>query len=257
MFQNTKYFIVDMDGTFYLGDTIIPGADEALRAVEASGRQYFFFTNNSSNSVQTCCDRLHNIGFPTPTKKILMSSYVAADHILQYHPGKTVYLLGNGNLRAVMREMGVPLVRDNPDIVLLGFDTTLTYARIWKACRFIANGALFYATHPDVNCPLLGGFNPDTGAMIEMFAASTGVRPIVLGKPTQATVDSLTRRLQCKPTELAFIGDRLETDIRIGADRGIPTVLVLSGATDEQTLAASHIHPTLVLPTLADLVHYL
>ena len=238
MFEDTKYFIVDMDGTFYLGDTLIPGADEALRYVERTGRSYYFYTNNSSNSIETCRARLRHIGFV-------------------FHPGKTVYLLGNENLRQVMVETGVPLVQDSPDIVLLGFDTDLTYQRIWDACRFLTNGALYYATHPDVNCPIAGGFKPDTGAMIEMFAASTGRRPVVLGKPMQPTVDYLTRKLRCRPQELAFVGDRLETDIRIGAQRGIPTVLVLSGATDEAVLAASGLQPTVVLSSLADLPHYL
>ena len=257
MFSRTRYFIIDMDGTFYLGDTLIPGADDCLRQIEASGRGYFFFTNNSSNSLESCCARLSAIGFPTPKEKVLMSSYVAADHILHNHPGETVYLLGNENLRQVMLETGVPLVQQDPDIVLLGFDTTLTYQRIWDACRYITRGARFYATHPDVNCPVVGGFKPDTGAMIEMFAASTGVRPIVLGKPMQPTVDYLLRKLRCRAEELAFIGDRLETDIRIGADRGIPTVLVMTGATDEQILASSSVRPSLVLPSMVELTHYL
>ena len=257
MFAGTKYFIIDMDGTFYLGDTLIPGADDALREIERSGRGYYFYTNNSSNSLETCTERLRHIGFPTPREKVLMSSYVAAEHILHHHPGKTVYLLGNGNLRNVMLETGVPLVEDDPDIVLLGFDTELTYQRIWDACRFLANGALYYATHPDVNCPVVGGFKPDTGAMIEMFAASTGRRPVVLGKPMQPTVDYLMRTLHCRSDELAFIGDRLETDIRIGTDRGIPTILVMTGATDDAILAASAIRPMLVLPSIAQLPQYL
>ena len=257
MFAGTRCFIIDMDGTFYLGDTLIPGADDCLRRIEESGREYFFFTNNSSNSLDICCTRLAKIGFPTPKEKVLMSSYVAADHILHNHPGETVYLLGNENLRQAMLETGVPLVQKDPDIVLLGFDTTLTYQRIWDACRYIAGGARFYATHPDVNCPIVGGFKPDTGAMIEMFAASTGVRPTVLGKPMQPTVDYLTRKLGCEAEELAFIGDRLETDIRIGADRGIPTVLVMTGATNERILASSPIRPSLVLPSMAELQNYL
>lgn len=257
MFERTKYFIVDMDGTVYLDDAMIPGVDDCLRRIEESGRGYYFFSNNSSNSIDLICDRLRRVGIPTPREKVLLSSYVAAEHILREHPGKKVYLLGNENLRQVMLETGVPLVLEDPDIVLLGFDTDLTYQRIWDACRYLAAGALFYATHPDVNCPVAGGFKPDTGAMIEMFAASTGRRPIVLGKPTMATVDYLTRTLHCLPTELAFIGDRLETDIRIGADRGIPTVLVLTGATDEALLAASPIYPTLVLPSMAELSYYL
>ena len=257
VFDRTKYFIVDMDGTFYLGDSMIPGADTFLRAAEKSGRDWYFFSNNSSNSVATCRARLSKIGFPVSEEKVLLSSFVAADYILRQYPGKTVYLLGNGNLYDCFRAYGVPLVQEDPDIVVLGFDTDITYERIRKACTYIANGAVFLATHPDRNCPIAGGFMPDTGSMIELFAASTGRRPTVLGKPMTPTVEYLTQVLRCAPQELAFVGDRLETDIRIGTDHGIPAALVLSGVTDEALLQKSGSRPSVVVPSLRDLAEYL
>ena len=257
MFERTKYFIIDMDGTLYLGDTLIPGADECLRRIEESGRDYYFFSNNSSNSIDICCARLANVGVPVPREKVMLSSYVAALTVKRDYPGKRVYLLGNGNLYDVFREMDVPLAQEDADIVMLGFDKDLTYERIRKACRMIANGAVFMATHPDVNCPTPDGYIPDTGAMIEMFAASTGKYPQVLGKPMKATVDYLTQTLSCSRDELAFVGDRLETDIRVGTDHGVPAVLVLTGVTDEEAVRQSSIRPDLILPSLRDLADYL
>ncbi len=257
MFERTKYFIIDMDGTLYLGDTLIPGADECLRRIEESGRDYYFFSNNSSNSIDICCARLANVGVPVPREKVMLSSYVAALTVKRDYPGKRVYLLGNSNLYDVFREMDVPLTQEDADIVMLGFDKDLTYERIRKACRMIANGAVFMATHPDVNCPTPDGYIPDTGAMIEMFAASTGKYPQVLGKPMKATVDYLTQTLSCSRDELAFVGDRLETDIRVGTDHGVPAVLVLTGVTDEEAVRQSSIRPDLILPSLRDLADYL
>lgn len=257
MFERTKYFIIDMDGTFYLGDTLIPGADDCLRRIVESGRDYFFFSNNSSNSIETCRARLAKIGFPVPRDKVMLSSYVAAQTVNRDYPGKTVYLLGNRNLFDVFREKLVPLTQDDADIVMLGFDTDLTYERIRKACRMIADGAVYMATHPDVNCPTADGYIPDTGSMIEMIAASTGRYPIVLGKPMTPTVDYLTETLSCSREELAFVGDRLETDIRVGTDHGVPSVLVLSGVTDEQTARESSIRPDLILPSLRELAAFL
>ena len=257
MFERTKYFIIDMDGTFYLGDTLIPGADECLRRIVKSGRDYFFFSNNSSNSIDTCRARLAKIGFPVPREKVMLSSYVAALTVKRDYPGKRVYLLGNQNLYDVFREEGVPLAQEDADVVMLGFDTDLTYERIRKACRMIADGAVYMATHPDVNCPTQDGYIPDTGSMIEMIAASTGRYPAVLGKPMTPTVDYLTETLSCAREELAFVGDRLETDIRVGTDHGIPSVLVLSGVTDEETARQSPIRPDLILPSLRELAEYL
>lgn len=257
MFEKTKFFIVDMDGTFYLGDKMIPGADIFLREVKKSGRDYFFFSNNSSHSAASCRARLEKIGFPVPEEKILLSSFVTTAYIQAHYPGKSVYLLGNKNLFDCFRQAHIPLTDETPDIVVLGFDTDLTYARICKACNAIADGAVFLATHPDKNCPVCGGFMPDTGSMIEMFAASTGKYPIVLGKPMTPTVEYLAQKLHCKPEEMAFVGDRLETDIRIGADHGIPTALVFSGVTDRNMLQASAIRPTTAVNSLQDLVRFL
>lgn len=114
-----------------------------------------------------------------------------------------------------MRELF--LTNKNPDIVVLGFDTTLTYEKLRRACRFLAEGKEYIATHPDFNCPTADGFMPDTGSMMALFEASTGRKPdMIMGKPHKYTVDYLTRLLSCKKEELCFIGDRLETDILIG-----------------------------------------
>lgn len=257
MFEKTKYFIIDMDGTFYLGDSLIPGADDCVRRIVESGRDYFFFSNNSSHSIETVRARLEKIGFPVPREKVMLSSYVAALTVKRDYPGKRVYLLGNRNLYDVFREMDVPLSQDDADIVMLGFDTDLTYARIRNAARLIANGAVYMATHPDINCPTPDGFIPDTGSMIEMFAASTGRYPLVMGKPMTPTVDYLTDTLSCTRDELAFVGDRLETDVRTGTDHGVPSVLVLSGVTDEKMARESPIRPDLIVPSLREMADYL
>jgi len=252
-FQNTKYFIVDMDGTFYLDGHIIPAADSFLDCLAEQGRDFYFFTNNSSNNVESCGEKLAAMGYPVSPEKIILSSQVAIDYLQRQHAGKSVYLLGNERLTADMEAAGIPLTQARPDIVLLGFDTTLTYQKIWDAARYIAEGARYIATHPDINCPTAEGFMPDTGSMIALFAASTGKRPTVLGKPMTYTVDYITARLGCNREDLAFVGDRLETDIAIGANHGIPTALVLSGVTTAEHYAQSDIRADAVVDRLADL----
>lgn len=257
VFEKTKYFIIDMDGTFYLGDTMIDGADEFIYKIKDTGRDFCFFTNNSSNSVELCCKRLQKIGFPVTNDKVVLSSDVAVDFIKRNYNGKSVYLLGNKNLYDCFKRGGIHLCDEDPDIVVLGFDTDLTYERIHKACNYIANGAVYIATHPDMNCPTKDGFMPDTGAMIEMFAASTGKRPVIVGKPMLHTVNYIAGLLGCNKDELAFVGDRLETDIKIGFDNGIPTALVFSGVTDEKMLSESIVKPTVTAKNLKELIQYL
>ncbi len=257
VFAKTKYFIIDMDGTFYLSGNLIEGSVDFIDRLKETGRDYYFFTNNSSNNVEVCRAKLEKMGFPVKKDKVIVSSHVAADYLNKKHPGKRVYLLGNERLTADMENAGINLVDENPDIVLLGFDTTLTYEKIRKAALYISAGAVYLATHPDLNCPTADGFMLDTGSMIEMFAASTGRRPLVLGKPMTATVDYITDLLGCGRDELAFVGDRLATDIAIGMNHGIPCALVYSGVTTPEMYEKSQIRASVAVQNLKALAEYL
>lgn len=256
-FNNTKYFIIDMDGTFYLDGNIIEGSIDFINKIKESGRDFYFFTNNSSNNVEVCRAKLEKMGFPVDEKRVIISSHVAADYLNKHYKGKKVFLLGNERLTEDMKKAGIELTQSDPDIVLLGFDTTLTYQKMWDAVKYIDKGAIYIATHPDMNCPTADGYMPDTGSMIELFAASTGKRPQVLGKPMTATVEYITDMLGCKADELCFIGDRLATDIAIGANHNIPCVLVYSGVTSPEEYSKSDIKATLAVDNLKALAEYL
>ena len=196
--------------------------------------------------------------FPTPEEHIILSGDVAADYLNTHCPGARVYLLGNERLTADMRRYGIQLVDETPDLVLLGFDTTLDYEKITKAANWIAAGLPYYATHPDRNCPVEGGFLPDAGAMIALFECSAGRRPAVFGKPMKTTVDYLVKLLGCLPENLVFVGDRLETDIAIGYRHDIPTVLVLTGVTSRDGYEAQdEVKAGLVVDSMKDIANFL
>ncbi len=257
IFKKTKHFFIDIDGTFAVDDFLLPGAAEFTRAVEESGRNFWFFTNNSSHDSLECCERLERIGFPVPEEKVIVSNHVTLDYLERFHRGQTVFLLGNERLTADFVKAGIPLVSDNPDIVVLGLDTTLTYRKMWDGVRFINNGALFIATHPDVCAPTAIGLMPDVGSLMSVFTVATGVQPLVMGKPTTIAVDFITHKFSCGRDEIAFVGDRLEADIAIGMNHGFPTALVLTGVTDLEYLAKSPIKPTVVEKGIGDLIKYL
>jgi HAD superfamily hydrolase (TIGR01450 family) len=258
VFAQTKYFILDMDGTFYLGDHMIPGAGAFTESLAAKGLDFRFFTNNSSNNEEVCIKKLAQMGFPTKPGRVVLSNDVAADFLQTQYPGQGVYLLGNERLTFDLLRAGVRLVTNAPDLILLGFDTTLTYEKITKTANWLAAGVPYFATHPDKNCPMAEGFMLDTGSMIAMFEASTGRRPVILGKPARATVEYLCKRLQCRPQELCFVGDRLETDIAIGANNSLPTVLVLSGVTSRADYdAQTKVRADLVAESLAQIAQWI
>ena len=261
IFAKTKVFVFDMDGTFYLGSRMLPGAGDFVGSLAARGLDFRFFTNNSSHARVDCLRKLSRMGFPVEEEKVVLSTDVAAAYLNEHHRHAQVYLLGNEKMARELTRAGVTLVDppadEAPDLILLGFDTDLTYARIHKAANWLAEGLPYLATHPDKNCPVPGGFMPDTGAMIALFDASTGRVPKVLGKPERTTVDYLAKHLQCAPEKLCFVGDRLETDIAIGR-HGSPAVLVLTGVTTREDYEAQQeFHADLVVETLPELADYL
>lgn len=257
LLNDKEVFILDMDGTFYMGSNPIKGALEFLEILESQKKKYIFFTNNSSKSIKDYIKKLRGMGVNAGKENLFSSGAVTIDFLKRHRPGKSVYLIGTKSLTEGFESEGIKLTDENPDIVVLGFDTTLTYEKIYKGCTFIREGAEFIATHPDVNCPVAGGSMPDTGSMIKMFTESTGVVPEIMGKPYSHTVEALEATTGVPRQKMVFVGDRLQTDIAMGINNGATAILVLTGVTKEEDLKTSAIQPTLVVPSIAHIKNYL
>lgn len=248
--KQKKLFVLDMDGTFYLGDRLIPGSLEFLERLKEKGVDSLFFTNNSSRTRQFYKEKLAAMGCFVDESSIVTSGDVTIRYLTQNHSDASVYLVGTDLLEQSFIDGGIRLTKNNPDIVVLGFDTSLTYEKIERACTFIRNGAAFIATHLDLNCPTEDGFIPDCGSMCAMIEASTGVKPRYLGKPFRQTVDMIKLITGRSNNEMAFVGDRLYTDIAVGVNNGITGILVLTGETAEADIESSSVKPDYVFESL-------
>lgn len=252
LLKNIKCFILDLDGTVYLEESILDGSLDFLLQLEKMDIQFKFFTNNSSKNAQAYVERIRRMGYPVEAEKMLISNSVIIEHLLNNMPDKKVYLLGTEYLKQDFAEAGINLVEENPDIVVVGFDTTLVYERVSKACHYIRNGAIFYGVNPDFNCPVKDGFIPDCGSMCAMITASTGVKPTFFGKPTHYTLDYVKRNTGFKESEIAFVGDRLYTDIAIGNGNDALTILVLTGESKEEDVITSETKPKMICESLKE-----
>lgn len=253
-----KLFLMDMDGTVYLGDQKIKGAFETLQILRDKGIKICFFTNNSSNSHIRYIDKLDKMDFDINEKEIMTSGQVTAEYIINKYPDRKVFLLGTDAVFDEMRAMGVNLSYDNADIVIISFDTQLSYDRLYRACRYIQEGKIYIATHPDYVCPAPLGDMPDVGSFIMLIKAATGRNPdIICGKPYEISAESVKSRFNLNSEEIAMVGDRLYTDIKFGLNNGFYTILVLSGETDERMLQESGLQPDLVLNTFQNVLKYL
>lgn len=257
--RQTRLFLLDLDGTVYLGERWIDGAREFLNAVTASGRRFAFVTNNASKNTASYLKKFERMGFPVTEEQIIISSHATADYLLKHLPGKRVFVLGTDELKAELAARGV-LVADgsDADCALVSFDTGLCYKNLTAICDLVRSGCPYIATHPDLNCPTETGFIPDAGANIAFIKASAGREPdIIIGKPQPALIEYAMNRFGVSPDETAMIGDRIYTDVASGLNAGVCGVLVLSGETTAASAAASPVIPTAIIGSVADITQYL
>ena len=253
--QDVRCFLLDMDGTFYLGENLIPGSLDFIRRVEETGRDFLFLTNNSSHNADFYVQRLKRMGLNVGREKVLTSGEATAAVLLEKYPGKRAFVLGNEFLLEEMREAGVTVDQTDPEIVVVGYDTTLDYQKMTAVCDFVRAGLPYIATHPDFNCPTETGFAPDIGAIMAFIEASTGRRAdLVVGKPHTGIVQAALRRTGLAVGQLAMVGDRLYTDIETGLKSGMLSILVMSGETTPEMLAAYPHKPDLVFDRLAEMI---
>lgn len=255
--NSKKYFVLDMDGTFYLGNRLLDGSLEFLDRLNSQGYDFLFFTNNSSQNPEVYINKLKSMGCVIGPSKIVTSGMVTTHYLKKHYKDPRVYLLGTPALEDQFKKDGINLVEENPELVVAGFDTTVTYEKLSKACTFIRKGAKFIATHPDFNCPVENGFIPDCGAICAFITASTGVLPKYLGKPYTETLEFIIDHLSCTKDELVFVGDRLYTDIAIGVNHGVTSILVLSGETKLEDAEKSEVKPDIIVDRLVDIVNFL
>ncbi len=254
----SRGFLLDMDGTFYLGEHLLEGALHFIDVLRLQRKDFLFLTNNSSKNRRLYAEKITRMGLPLPEDKVLTSGEAAALHLKATHPGARIFVMGTPALQEEFSSHGFRLEDATPELAVLGFDTTLTYEKLWKLCDLVRSGLPYIATHPDINCPTETGFMPDIGAMIAFVKASTGREPdLVVGKPNPMIVDAAALKMELPVQSLAMIGDRLYTDIAMGQTSGVTTLLVLSGETSEKDLTASPYQPDYVFENIGTVADWL
>lgn len=251
-------FLLDMDGTFYLSDRLLEGALRFVDLLRQQSKPFLFLTNNSSRHRREYASKISRLGLPLDEESVLTSGEATALHLKKLQARANIFLVGTPSLEEEFRQHGFHLSAQKPDYLVLGFDTSLTYQKLWALCDFVRAGVPYIATHPDFNCPTEGGYMPDVGAMIAFVRAATGREPdLVVGKPNRIIVEAAAAKLNLAVSQLAMIGDRLYTDIALGQTSGIATMLVLSGETKMEDLRTSPFQPDYIFENLAGVADWL
>jgi len=250
-------FLFDMDGTLYLGPRVFPGTIELLSGLRKQGKRFLLLTNNSSKSVPEYREHLAQLGIDVTEDEIFTSATATILYLHQRRPGARLFLLAAPGVTEEFRRAGFQIVDDQPEFVVLTFDRTLTYEKLRKACGMILRGATFVATHPDLVCPTDEGPIPDCGSMIRLITAATGTEPKIPGKPNREMIEFALARLNAQPQSTAIVGDRLYTDMKMGVNAGLTTILVLTGETTREAVDREPQPPDYIVESVADLAKLL
>ena len=249
---------LDLDGTIYLGEELIPGALEFLQRCSENGIKRFFLSNNSSRSVTQYLAKLHNLGIPADQEDILLSTHDLLAWLDKNGVRKT-WLIGTEGMRAMLETYGIATTSEDPEYVVLGYDTEISYQKIAQGSIYLHQGTPLVASHPDMVCPSPEGGLPDVGAYLAMLKATTGVDPVhITGKPNAGMILHKIEQLGLLPHRCAMVGDRLYTDIAMANRAGCVGILVLSGEATMEDVAlldeAAEQYPTLIVDSVANLL---
>jgi len=245
---------LDLDGTIYLGGEPIEGALDFLERLDQRGIKRFFLSNNSSKSVSQYLERLTSMGVPATKEDILLSTHDLLSWLKEEGVTET-YLVGTEGMREMLRDDGIRTRSQRPQYVVLGYDTEINYEKLSTASIHLHSGVPMVASHPDIVCPSPDGGLPDTGAYIDLFEATTGVRPVhICGKPNPGMILHKIEELGLQPDKCAMVGDRLYTDIEMAERSGVHGILVLSGEATMSDASVASQRPSLIVDSVASLL---
>jgi len=264
-------FIFDLDGTVYLGEDALPGAVNIISTLRVQNKQVLFVTNKPLEPRKNYADKLTRLGIPTSPEQILTSGFVLSVYLSKAAPYLNYYVIGEENLKTELQQRGLKVADElfdqdektviqsqGIDAVIVAFDRTLTYRKLNTAYQALLQGARFFATNPDKTCPMPGGGIPDAGATLAALELLTGRQPeLIAGKPSNLMMQTAMERMNLPPEHCLLVGDRLETDIRMGKEAGMLTALVLTGASNRQQALIAKPEPDLILNNIGEFLNQL
>lgn len=260
MFQG---FIFDLDGTVYLSERLIPGADRVIHRIRKEGRKVVFLSNKPLQTRKDYAEKLTSLGIPTRPEEVINSTLVMSRYLQKNSPQGKLFVIGEAPFIEELKRDGFVITEEPDEIeyVVVAFDRTFNYQKLNVAYQAIKRGAHFVATNPDRTCPVEGGEIPDCAGMIAAIEAVTQKKvEVIVGKPSPLMIQEAMQIMGKRPEECILIGDRLETDIKMGKEAGIATGIVLTGVTDEETLKRykhTDLQPDFVFSSIAEVENLL
>lgn len=232
--KKKKLFLFDIDGTLAVGDTLYPGSAELLRHIDRIGGRACFITNNSTRSGQDYVTRFRKaFHLETSEDQFVTSGLMTVRFLRERYRDAKIFVMGTASFVEELRRNGLHVTEqaeNGIECVVAAYDSELTYGKLTRICQVLfTSDAPFYATNPDLRCPVGFGFVPDCGAICQTIALTTGKTPVYLGKPSAQVVEFCLEQSGFTREETLVVGDRLYTDIACGINGGVDTCVVFTG----------------------------
>jgi len=250
-------YVFDLDGTIYIGEQIVPDAAQVIATIRSAGARVVFVTNKPLELPEHYARKLRQLGIPADDGEVISSIDALVAYLHERARGASLLPIAEPLVIDVLKGAGFQVTEDpkRTDIVVVSFDRTLTYEKLRSAFLAVRAGARIVGTNPDAFCPTPDGGLPDCGAILAALEAATGRRAdAVVGKPAPHMARVALDRLGTSPSQTLLVGDRLETDIRMARQAGMPSALVLTGVSRADAVQGSMDVPSFVLSSVAELI---
>lgn len=252
--HNKKGFICDMDGVIYHGNKILDGVREFVNWMIDERKQFIFLTNSPEKTPLELQYKLARMGLEVSQEHFYTSAQATASFLSHQHPGCSAYVIGEAGIINALYDNGIYTNDVNPDYVVVSETRTYNFEKIEKAIALVNKGAKLIGTNPDTTGPTEQGIMPATGSLIAPIEIATGKKAYFIGKPNPLMFRHALKRIDCHSSDIAMIGDRMDTDILAGIESNMDTVLVLSGVTTKEQISDFPYRPKYVLNNVGDIV---
>lgn len=247
-------FICDMDGVIYHGNKILDGVADFVNWMIDNNKKFVFLTNSPERTPHELSMKLARMGLDVSADHFYTSAMATAEFLNSQNPGCTAYVIGEAGLTKALYDQHIYMNDVNPDYVVVGETRTYNFEKIEKAIELVNKGAKLIGANPDITGPTERGVMPATGALISPIEIATGKKAYFVGKPNPLMLRHGLKKLGCHSDEIAFIGDRMDTDIIAGIECNVDTVLVLSGVTAKEDIDKFPYRPKYILNGVGDLI---
>ncbi len=249
--EKPQGLLVDLDGTVYEDDALVPGADAAIAALRQGGIPVRFVTNTTRVPGATIAGWLEGFGIPATPDDVFTPPRAAVSWLREKGVRRVQLCLPEGSFR----EFGEFEITDrDPEVVVVGdLGPAWTFQGMNRIFQRVLDGAELVALHRNRYWKSGGELILDVGAFVAAFEYATGRTATLVGKPSRALFEAAARSMGLALPHVAMVGDDLQADIGGSQAVGLQGFMVQTGKFRSAEVEASEITPDRVLASVAAL----